>query len=159
MYTQASQRTLKKQGWQYRLFDFLIPKLLSGHGKRVLVLASLFFELSPAPVRTDEREDTDIAKLREGAIERMNEVMLLAKSTAALQFPAAFSGIVWRGCNVQDILSAQQFREGLSSENVRVVSERLVDAMPARLRYETRTNMVDDIRKLLSTGQLSGVAA
>lgn len=158
MYTQASQRTLKKQGWTYRLFDFLIPKLLSGHGKRVLVLASLFFELSPPPVRT-EREDTDIAKLREGAIERMNEVMSLAKSTAALHFPAAFSGVVWRGCNVQDILSVEQFREGLSSENVRVVSERLVDAMPSRLRYETRSNMVDDFQKLLSTGRLTGLAA
>lgn len=150
MYAQASPKNQPRESLGRRLFNYLVPKLLSGHGKRILFITSLYFELTP--VKSDEPMNRDVMKLHDDAIERLNEVMDVAKSTSALRFPAMFRGLIWRGCNVRDIVSEEDFLSGVTADNVVPISERLVDAMPPALRYETRPNMVSEVVKLLSNG-------
>ncbi|MDH2154254.1 hypothetical protein [Stenotrophomonas sp. GD03657] len=154
MYTQASQRIQEPKSLVRRLFDFLVPKLISGHGKRAMFITSLYFELSPVKgggLRDPDR-DKDILRLHDGALERLNAVMDVAKSATALRFPAVFRSLVWRDCNVRDIVSTEDFQKGIVTENVTSIAEKLVDAMPPGLRYETRPKMVGEVVKLLRNG-------
>lgn len=150
MYAQASQRTHEKQGWLRQLFNYLAPKLLSGHGKRVMLLSSLYFELTPSKQSvTMKGED---AKLHDDAIQRLNEIMDVAKSTSAMRFPAIFKSLIWRDCNIREIISEEDFLNGVVSENVVTISERLVDRIPAGFQYETRPKMIKEFSKLLLSG-------
>lgn len=98
MYAQASQRIQKPQSLVRRLFEYLVPKLISGHGKRAMFITSLYFELSPLKGGQfhEPDRDKDILRLHDGALERLNAVMDVAKSATALRFPAVFRSLVWR---------------------------------------------------------------
>lgn len=130
-----------------RLFTWTVRKLTSRHGRRILFITSLYFQI----VR--------IEQMRQDVVSRLNDIMALAKSEKALQLPIAIRGIVWRGSNLTDILSAEELSRPIPRDRAQAISERIVDRMPRCLAYSVRREMIDDVLTLLQNGALLAKAA
>lgn len=123
-----------------RVVDWLVPRVTSRHGRRILFITSLYFQI----VSYDQ--------LRADVITKLNSLMKLASSEKALQLPIAIRGVLWNGSEITEIIRAEDFTAPLSEERARSISERVVDHMPRYLAYGQRREMVDDVLNLIRNG-------
>ncbi len=142
MYTQVSQRDQSQPTMIQRLVGFLISKFTSRHGKRIIFITSLYFQV----VR--------IEQLKADVIKKLNQVMSLSSSEDALLFPAAISGLLWKGHDISQTLCEADLAQPISRERAQEISARVVDRMPACIRYARRQDMVSDVMNLIANGEL-----
>ena len=150
MYTQASQRTWNPRSLFWSAMEFLVSKLTSRHGKRIIFITSLYFHV----VR--------IEQMKLDAIRKLNQVMKLAANEGALVLPTAIRGFVWRDPNLTNLsneLSEEHLSQSVPQERAVEISERVVDTMPKWLAYGPRKEMVDDVCDLIQNGDKLAQAA
>lgn len=151
MYAQASLRSVETGGFKRRMTVFALSKLTSRHGKKLIFLTSLYFQLIPVV-------DRRAKDLEHEAIQKLNMVMDLAVDSKALQLPALIRDFVWRDSNLGALFTQEQLRD-VDNERANVISERIVDGMSNWLRYGRRTDMIDDVRQMISRSNTLAAAA
>lgn len=123
-----------------RAIESMLAKLVNPHTKRVILLSSLLSRVSRAE------------KLQDSAIHRLNRLMAIASDERSLAFSSRFENLVWGANPTVELISAEVIANGDMSQIDRwSLAERLVDDSPKCLRYASRTNMTDDIYKLLGS--------
>ena len=130
-----------------RLLSWAIAKLTSRHGRRIIVLTSLYFQV----VR--------IEKMRDDVVRSLNAMMSLARSERALQLPIAIKGIVWRATDLNGILTEADFTGPVTQERAITISRKVVDRVPRCLRYGDDDAMINDVFNLIRNGQVLSRAA
>ncbi len=148
MYMQANQRQSHASKPIARsVMEFLLSKITSQHGKRILFITSLYFQV----VR--------IERMKAEIITKLNEVMGLTTNEDALRFPATFRGVVWSNTDLTAALNEEVLDKDISEDRAREISEHVVDIAPKWVRYGRRADMVTDVMTLIkSGGQLAAAA-
>ena len=146
MYAQASQRQGTIKSAFTAVFEFLMSKLTSRHGKRIIFITSLYFQV----VRLE--------RLKSDAMTKLNEIMSLAACEDALRFPVAIRGMVWHNTDLSSTLSEELLDTDISEDRVKEISERVVGLTPKWLRYG-QTEMLADVGALIRGGSLMATAA
>lgn len=132
-----------RSGWERlkaHLFAFMVSKLASNHGKRVLYITSLYCHV----VRFERMQKDAIAKL--------NRVMQVAHRERAMDLPVAMRQYVWQDTSIDDLLNEDLLSGTLTATKARDLSAKVVDLAPAWLRYGPRERMVQETFELLSKG-------
>ena len=145
MYVRAGQR----QGVMAVIraaVEFVLSKVLSRHGKRVLFVTSLYFQV------------VQIEQLKAEAISKLNTIMKLAHDDDALQLPAAVRGVVWNSTAIQDTLSVELRDQTLTDDRAHEIAEKVVSMTAPWLRYGSQ-NMVKDVFDLIRNGHQLAAAA
>lgn len=139
----------KRQGLKARFaafFEFILSKLISNHGKRIIFITSLYFHV----VRLE--------RLRADALTKINSIMNLAANEKALYLPIAIREIVWNHTSIDDELSAELLDQEISAEKAHSLSQRVVELSPEWVRYNKR-DMLSDVFDLISKGSQLAQAA
>ncbi len=155
MHTQERQLSALQPSRLDRLVSWAVRKLTSRHGRRILFITSLYFQA----VSVNPMKHGRIDPLKQGVVSRLNLIMSLAKSDNALTLPIALRGIVWKGADLTQILTAQDFAQPITYDRAQAISERVVSRMPACLHYGQTSEMTADVFNLLQNGALLTKAA
>ena len=139
MQTLTSPRQATPRSASQAVFEFLMSKVTSRHGKRIIFVTSLYFKV----VR--------IERLKTDAIAKLNTIMQLATSEDALRLPAALRGMVWRFSELPEALNEEILDTEVSMEEALELSEKVVAASPVWVRYG-RDDMVKDVLDLIRQG-------
>ena len=118
------------------LLGFL-GSLISLHGKRILFIASLYFWIQK--VEPFDRE----------LIEKLNQVMGLAKSNDALLLPANFRHWFWDDEQLGKALMGCDGFDNCNPHDVEAISKSILSITPQWLRYGREQVMMNDLRKML----------
>jgi hypothetical protein len=145
MYVRAGQRQGIRGAFQ-AILEFVLSKVLSRHGKRILFITSLYFQV------------VQIERLKADAIQKLNSIMKLAHAEEALQLPVAMRGMVWNSTAIQDTLTAELMDQDITDERANEISEKVVSMAPPWLRYGSR-DMVKDVVDLIRNGSQLAAAA
>ena len=138
MYTLTSKRRSLGEILIF-LMQFLLSKLISSHGKRIIFITSLYFEV----VRLE--------RLKTSAFTKLNDIMNLSSSEDALRLPAEFRRMVWGHTKIDSELSEEFLDKDISEERAKVISTRVVDLSPVWVRYDKRA-MISDVLELIRKG-------
>lgn len=125
-----------------RVFNWVFQKLTPRHGRRILFITSLYFQV----VR--------IESMKQEVVERLNRIMGLASAESALQFPIAVRNLLWRNKGLEQIIREEDLASPISHSRALDISNSVVDRMPPYLRYDDRSVMVSDVCELLHNGRL-----
>lgn len=148
MYMQANQRQSHASKPMFQsVMEFLLSKITSQHGKRILFITSLYFQV----VR--------IERMKAEIITKLNEVMGLTSNEDALRFPAKIRGVVWSNTDLTAALSEEVLDKDISEDRAREISEHVVDIAPKWVRYGRRADMVTDVMTLIQSGRQLAAAA
>lgn len=137
-----STKALKQRGFMEGLVSigqFFLSKLISTHGKRIIFITSLYFQV------------VQLERLKADALSKLNSMMNLAANEQALQLPAALRGIVWNHTTIGEELSVELLDQEISTERAHLLSERVVELSPSWVRYNRR-DMLSDVFDLISKG-------
>lgn len=145
MFVRAGQR-LDVRGMLTALLQFVLSKVLSRHGKRILFVTSLYVQV------------VQLERLKADAIKKLNAIMRLAQAEEALQLPVAMRGIVWNSTPLQDTLTAELMDQEITEDQAFEISEKVVSMAPRFLNYG-HTQMVRDVRDLIRNGSWLAAAA
>lgn len=145
MYVRAGQRQGLRAAFKAAL-EFILSKVLSRHGKRILFITSLYFQV------------VQIERLKADAIRKLNTIMKLAHAEEALQLPVAMRGLVWNSTAIQQTLSAELMDQNISDDRAQKISEEVVSLAPTWLRYGSQ-DMVKDVIELIRNGPQLAAAA
>lgn len=146
MHTQASQTLSNRSVWT-TAGEFLLSKLISRHGKRIVFITSLYFQV----VRIERLKSEGMAKL--------NQLMGLAASEDALQLPTLLRGMVWKNTDLGNALNEEALDSEITEARAEGIAKRVVEMAPAWVRYGRQTDMVDDVKKLIQNGSMMAAAA
>lgn len=144
-----STQTSERRGLMERLTSigqFFLSKLISSHGKRIIFITSLYFQV------------VQFERLRADALSKLNSIMNLAANEQALQVPAMMHGMVWNHIALDDELGAELMDREITPERAHSLSERVVELSPPWVRYDKR-DMLSDVFDLLSKGSQLAQAA
>lgn len=131
----------------FSILEYVVTKLCSKHGKRVMFISSLYVQV------------TQLERLKAEVVHKLNSVMGLTTREDAVHFPAAISDIVWRGTKVGKLLQQELGGQPVNEQRAREVSAKVVDICPRLIRYGTRNEMEQDVTTLiLSVGDLAAAA-
>lgn len=119
------------------IVEFILSKLVNQHTKRIIFVTSLYSRVS----RLD--------KLQQSAVAKLNQVMVLASNADSLSFTTRFQNVIWNQTELNSILTPEMIARGLSDEQRRELSTRVVEMAPKCLRYG-KPNMIKDVQNLLS---------
>lgn len=119
------------------VMGFILSKLVNQHTKRIIFVTSLYTRMS----RLD--------KLQQSAVAKLNQVMVLASNEDSLSFTSRLQSVIWNRTEINNLLSPEMLRRGLSEEQRRELSTRVVDMAPKCLRYG-KPSMIKDVQNLLS---------
>lgn len=119
------------------VIEFILSKLVNQHTKRIIFVTSLYTRVS----RLDQLQHSAVAKL--------NQVMVLASNEDSLSFTARLQSVIWNKTEINNVLSPEVLSRGLSEEQKRELSTRVVDMAPKCLRYG-KPSMIKDVQNLLS---------
>jgi hypothetical protein len=144
MYAQASLRNTQHVGVFQRLTIYVLSKLTSRHGKKLIFLTSLYFQFIPTAIADRRHRELD-----KEAIQKLNRAMELTEDSHALLFPALIRDFVWRDPTICEALRQERLDE-VDRERAIALSERIVDGMSNSLRYGRRTDMIDDVVNMIS---------
>lgn len=114
----------------------ILSKLVNQHTKRIIFISSLYARISR------------IDRLQQSAVEKLNQLMVLATNEKSLTFSARFHGLVWRGTGITTVLSPENLRPLMSEDQRRELSAQVVDMAPRCLRYG-KSEMIRDVQRLL----------
>lgn len=112
--------------------------------KRMIFLSTL-----AAHIRDLQQPDAE-------TLSKLNDILLLSSDAKALRFPMEFHSRIWgkfnpvclrkEGIAVDSICGLQT--RGLAKSELRIVANRLIDYMPAWLKYQSKEGIRQDIYKL-----------
>lgn len=131
--------TAPASGTENRVVSFVLSKMLSNHGKRVMFVTSLYSRV----VRFES--------LKAEAIEKLNDVMQLASNPNALELPTMAKNFIWKDRDIQTLLNETTLRNNIPEAEAQVISESVVDLAPHWLQYP-RDKMIDDVMSLIRLG-------
>lgn len=120
--------------------SMLLSAIIPRHGKRILFNTSIYFELS--------RETYPSSKV----LKRLNSALRLAVNTDALELPAHLHALFWQN-RLDEILHQipiQDLIEGQDPEKIEIFCSILVNSTPRWLKYGRRTDMVQDVKRVLT---------
>ena len=117
----------------------LLGVSLNERAKRLIFLASL-------SARFNDRNDIDRATLH-----RLNQLMRLCSTEAAMDLPVHLSKVIWRGKTIDVITAEQQILTptAFTKEHLQQLAARVLNTMPKWLRYGPEAAMQDDVARLL----------
>jgi hypothetical protein len=118
-------------------FTSLLKRHLPGRTKRLIFLASFSARLKGS-------NNFDSATLK-----KLNEAMALASSDSSIKLPVHLSRAIWDGKTVFDICDENVCSAPFDTAHVRLLAQRVIDAMPSWLRYGEEAVIKEDISKLL----------
>jgi len=122
------------------LINFL-KKRLPDRTKRLVFLASL-------TARLKDSEIFDIATLK-----KLNRVMALASSDAAIELPVCLSHAIWHGKSAYNILSIDNTNANelvIDNKNIERMSLSVISIMPQWLLYGEQKAIRQDVEQLLN---------
>lgn len=125
----------------------LLEVSLSERTKRLIFLASFSARFK------------DQTTLDNETLVKLNKVMVLCSTEAAINLPVHLSRAIWRGRTVYDIVADNQvlLSSPFSKERLQQLSARVLESMPKWLRYGPDAVIQDDVGKLLQhRGMLLG---
>lgn len=139
MYAQASQKR-SVSATLHAAMEYCLSKLISRHGKRILFITSLYFQV------------VQIERLKADAISKLNSIMHLAHSEEALKLPAAIRSIVWNKADIARELTVDQLDGDISEEKAKEISAKVVAMAPSWIRYGRTDDMIKDVVDLICNG-------
>lgn len=106
--------------------------------KRLIFLASF-----SARLRDQDSFDRE-------TLHKLNQVMALASNAQSIALPMHWSKVIWRGRTIHDITAKEVLSTTtFSKERLQQLADRVLQAMPAWLRYGTDSVMREDVARLL----------
>lgn len=118
-------------------FTRLLARHLPKRTKRLIFLASFSARLKGS-------NNFDNATLK-----KLNEVMALASSDSSIKLPVHLSRAIWNGKTVLDICDENVCIAPYGNTHVRMLAQRVINVMPAWLRYGDESVIKEDVSKLL----------
>lgn len=120
-------------------FANLLGVSLSERIKRLIFLASF-------SARLKDRTTFDNATLV-----KLNEVMVLCSTEAAIQLPVHLSKAIWHGKTISEIVDQAAYTPKASAqERLQYMVSRVLVTCPEWLRYESESKMREDLVRLIS---------
>lgn len=126
------------------LWQFVLTKVISSHGKRIIFLSSLQWSLYFQVRRIDRLEQ----ELRG----RVNKAFNLSTRDDALKLPIAIRDRIWCQQTLIDIVTQTGDSERTPEERERAIATRIVDISPAWVRYGPKTSMINEVVALMRQG-------
>lgn len=120
----------------------MLDRHLSERTKRLLFLASF-----SAQLRDPSEYDKEV-------LHKLNQMFALASDDAALKLPVHLSHAIWRNRPLEPGLRLT-LRAGDIRPRAKVISTKILEAMPRWMRYDDK-RMLKDVEQLLSDWQQAG---
>ena len=132
---------LKEYGIQF--LDRYLPR----RTKRLMFLASFFARVKDGQVEGDPTFDDPM-------LQKLNKLMSLSNSDAALRLPIHLSRAIWRGRTFTDICGTPILDGQITPDLIETASKQIIQAMPVWLRYGRSEDIEKDVKQLLVHRQI-----
>lgn len=127
------------------ILEFILSKLVNRHTKRIIFVTSLYTRVS------------HLTQLEASAVAKLNQLMVLATNEESLSFSSRLQNIVWGRTHIDETLTPEILRTGLTDARCEELSTKVVDMSPRWLRYE-KPRMIQDVANLLRQSPQLAVA-
>ncbi len=128
------------------MVEFILSKLVNEHTRRMIFVTSIY------------KRATRLDHLKQSAVVKLNQLMVVATDTRSLPMAARLHNLVWGNTDLNTVLSPEVLARVMSDDERREISTRVVDMAPKCLRYG-KPEMIRDVQRLLSLGNMAPVAA
>lgn len=132
-----SAKALRLPNVLSRLAVRAFARASNDHGRRLLYLTSLYTRYN------------HLQKLEEGAIEKLNYLLVMASDKDALRLPGRLGDVFWAEVPLEDVLNRDVLQK-LDLQQMRLLAQHVVAITPKCLRYGGKSNrMITDTYQLI----------
>lgn len=132
----TTRPALRKISKGRTIMEYILSKLVNRHTKRIIFVTSLYTRVSR------------LTQLEAAAVAKLNQLMVLATNEDSLTFTSRLQNVVWSQTPLEETLTPEILRTGLTDARCEELSTRVVDMSPKWLRYE-KPRMIQDVASLL----------
>lgn len=132
--------------------EHLLANYLPRRTKRLMFLASFFG-------RVKEGQQSDVgqqanAPYDDPMLQKLNKLMGLSNSDAALKLPVHLSKVIWHGKTFSEIVDVPVLEEQITPDLIERAAKQIIAAMPRWLRYGRPEDIEKDVKQLLVHRQI-----
>lgn len=125
----------------------LLDRYLPRRTKRLMFLASFFARVKDSQVEGDPTFDDPI-------LQKLNKLMSLSNSDAALKLPVHLSKAIWRGRTFTEICGEKILVDQVQPDVLDAAVKQIISAMPKWLKYGRPDDIAKDVKHLLVHRQI-----
>lgn len=126
--------------------ESVLARYLPRRTKRLMFLASFFARVKEGQQGTASYDDPMLQKL--------NKLMSLSNSDAALKLPVHLSKVIWHGKTFSEIVDVPVLQEQITPDLIEQATRQIIAAMPSWLRYGRPEDIAKDVKQLLVHRQI-----
>jgi hypothetical protein len=117
--------------------ESILSLIVPDRGKRAIFLASFFAQLKDDSLGVDKE-----------TLVKLNKAMDLVKREESLGLPVQLNRAIWHGVNSKELRLDDLHEQALTPAKLRLVCNKVLESMPAWLRYGDETVIREDLVKL-----------